>query len=409
MRFIRSILAASLLIPLASAATAAPASQSVALNGSVVGENGQPISHATAFVYAAHLKKGYAVVCPTCWVDCGKRADTDEQGHFVIDGLNPNLLFRVVVAKSGYSAAQKGGLDPAAGPALPIKLKAQPALADPRTLVRGRVVGLDGTPVAGALIEPEASYRAPAQFLIGRTGLNLLAVSDDSGAFELRNQDPVDQVLFLVSPRGLAPTVAMAETGEQMRIVKVGPGATIVGRLVRPDGKPVPSVEMALATKYGDIDVEGQFPQSRVGTDRDGKFAFTNVPKGHLWQVYPTESLVPLNLSAQPRVCETKSDGEVVNLGSVTLTRAFTLKGHVVGPAGAYNHVSMDGITTMDTRIAAISTDGQFEFRGVMPGPHRLLLGKEGLPLGDPTLEILVDHDLLNINFRAISEAQHAE
>lgn len=59
------------------------------ITGTVVDDSGQPAKDATVYVYSAGLKKGYAVVCPTCWIDCGKRADTDAQGQFTITDLNP--------------------------------------------------------------------------------------------------------------------------------------------------------------------------------------------------------------------------------------------------------------------------------------------------------------------------------
>src|SRR5580704_4163991 len=81
----------------ASTTAKAMSEDSATINGTVVGEAGQPAKDATVFVYSAHLKKGYAIVCPTCWVDCGRRADTNAQGQFTITGLNPNLKFRLLV------------------------------------------------------------------------------------------------------------------------------------------------------------------------------------------------------------------------------------------------------------------------------------------------------------------------
>jgi hypothetical protein len=45
---------------------------SATINGTIVDEAGQPAKDATVFVYSA-------IVCPTCWVDCGRRADTNAQ------------------------------------------------------------------------------------------------------------------------------------------------------------------------------------------------------------------------------------------------------------------------------------------------------------------------------------------
>jgi hypothetical protein len=86
---------------------------SATISGSVVDDSGNPAEGATVFVYSAHLKKGYAAVYPTCWIDCGKRADTNMQGRFTITDLNPALQFRLRVVKQGFTATAKGGVDPA--------------------------------------------------------------------------------------------------------------------------------------------------------------------------------------------------------------------------------------------------------------------------------------------------------
>src|ERR1700685_692809 len=112
---------------------------SATINGTIVDESGQPAKDATVFVYSAHLKKGYAIVCPTCWIDCGKRANTDAQGQFTITGLNPRLKFRLLVLKEGFTATAKGGVDPAQGPLQPIKLLPRAGSPDESKIVHGRV------------------------------------------------------------------------------------------------------------------------------------------------------------------------------------------------------------------------------------------------------------------------------
>jgi hypothetical protein len=76
-------LALLLALPLCGvAATMQPIPEdSATINGTIVDDSGQPAKDATVFVYSARLKQGYAIVCPTCWIDCGKRAATDAQGR----------------------------------------------------------------------------------------------------------------------------------------------------------------------------------------------------------------------------------------------------------------------------------------------------------------------------------------
>ena len=78
--------------------------ESATVTGRVLDTNGNPVEHATVLVYEAYVKAGYSVYCPSCWPDCGKHAATDAAGNFTIDGLNPELTFKLLVVKDGFSA-----------------------------------------------------------------------------------------------------------------------------------------------------------------------------------------------------------------------------------------------------------------------------------------------------------------
>jgi protocatechuate 3,4-dioxygenase beta subunit len=166
-----SIAALALLLALPLCGTEAIAKPipeaSATINGTIVDDSGQPAKDATVFVYSAHLKNGYAIVCPTCWIDCGKRADTDAQGQFTITGLNPRLKFRLLVVKEGFTATAKGGVDPAQGPLQAIKLTPRTAPLDDSKIVHGRVTDVAGNPIAGALIEPIKATEAQGMYEIG--------------------------------------------------------------------------------------------------------------------------------------------------------------------------------------------------------------------------------------------------
>jgi hypothetical protein len=53
------------------------AADHVTATGKVTDAAGKPLERATVFIYEGHVKKGYAVYCPTCWADCGKHASND--------------------------------------------------------------------------------------------------------------------------------------------------------------------------------------------------------------------------------------------------------------------------------------------------------------------------------------------
>jgi protocatechuate 3,4-dioxygenase beta subunit len=79
---------AYLLVP----AAVSSATDRLRLTGTVSDEKGKPVEHATVLVYKAGEKTGYSIYCPTCYLDCGKRAITDRTGMFTIQGLSPGRI-----------------------------------------------------------------------------------------------------------------------------------------------------------------------------------------------------------------------------------------------------------------------------------------------------------------------------
>jgi protocatechuate 3,4-dioxygenase beta subunit len=86
---------------------AAGAAERVTANGKVVGVDGKPVEQATVLVYEARTRNGYSVYCPTCWVDCGKRTITNAEGEYSISGLNPDLVFKLLVVKNGQNGLRR--------------------------------------------------------------------------------------------------------------------------------------------------------------------------------------------------------------------------------------------------------------------------------------------------------------
>ena len=106
------LLAASLLLAWLCALNAGAAERATAA-GRVLDAAGKPVDHATVLVYEAHVRKGFSVYCPTCWVDCGKRAQTDSNGRFSIANLDPDLVFKLLIVSKDYQAAFVDKVDPA--------------------------------------------------------------------------------------------------------------------------------------------------------------------------------------------------------------------------------------------------------------------------------------------------------
>ncbi|HEY0747776.1 MAG TPA: hypothetical protein VGD63_13840 [Steroidobacteraceae bacterium] len=363
------------------------------------------MDNATVFVYSARLKTGFALVCPTCWLDCGKHASTNSQGHFAIDGLNPDLKFRLLVVKNGFKAATVRGVDPAQEAFPPITLHARAATDNPSQIVKGRVLDAGGSPVPGALVEPEALKFGPGGMYSGSPPdwVDPLAATNAQGEFEIVSGQPFTEITLRISPRGLAAKLVTEPAGATPQVT-LTEGATVVGRLVQSDGKSVAGAEVAL---FSFSNTMGEsFDEMRVGTAKDGSFAFSNVPAGRVWGLYPkTDSLAARNLAARPQWCETNADGKVVNFGKLTLRPGFVVRGKVELsdkkdiPPGM--HVTLVAEWDINNRLTKIAPDGSFEFKGLAAGVYRLIPDVRGYALsGDAIGELLVERDRQNVAMR---------
>ena len=73
------------------------------------------------------------------------------------------------------------------------------------------------------------------------------------------------------------------------------------------------------------------FQEVRIGTKDDGTFAITNLPAGRIWYVYPKmESLAARGQVGDAVLVETKDNGQEVNVSTIKLRTAYTLRGKVV-------------------------------------------------------------------------------
>jgi protocatechuate 3,4-dioxygenase beta subunit len=144
------VAAAYLLIP----AAVSSATERLGLTGAVSDEKGKPVEHATVLVYKAGVKKGYNIYCPTCYVDCGKRAITDSKGMFTIQGLSPDLWFQLLVALDGYQPTFVNKVDPSLGAPVAATIERRRPAGDPKGLFRGRIQDSRGLPVRDAIVKP---------------------------------------------------------------------------------------------------------------------------------------------------------------------------------------------------------------------------------------------------------------
>jgi hypothetical protein len=355
------------------------------LTGKVTGAAGKSLDHATVIVYHAGVKQGYSTFCPSCYSDCGKRRLTDSSGNFTIPSLSPDLYFEILIVHDGYLPVIVKKVDPAK-PGPTVELKAREALTDSRRVLRGLVVDAQHRPIRDAVVQPqgilgEMQNRGRGSMYGSILGLEPVAVSNEKGEFELAHAEPFDAMVVQVEVRGMAPKIFTSlASGSERHILAVTEGATIRGRLLQ-GGKPVPNAEVGLiARKHGwgaNLVLVGYpLPEIRVGTNDDGRFAITNVPPGVDWYLYGKMESLAARGGAPIIECTTRSDGEEVDVGDLSIVPPLHLRGKVVlsdgKPLPTVMRVTVGSDRAFDSQTTILTPDGVFEFSGLAKGTYTI-------------------------------------
>ncbi|MFI5175810.1 MAG: hypothetical protein ACHQKY_13190 [Terriglobia bacterium] len=242
-------------------------------------------------------------------------------------------------------------------------------------------------------------------------------MTNDKGEFEVAFSKPAVEMTLRVTARGMAPKHFTMPTGGERKIVVVTGGAIIRGRLMY-NGRPVAGAEVGLIPH--DAGVGRWYPEVRIGTAEDGTFAITNVPPGRIWLLHPMmESLASRGVGADPLVCETKDDGQEVNLGDIRLKSAHTLRGKVVlgdaKPIPPEMRVTIGADRSGDSQMVKIGSDGRFRFDGLPDGIYSVTPAVAGYRLADECvislcrfLEILVNRDVSDFVIKMEPEPEAA-
>lgn len=358
----------ALVVGLLFGAAAAP--ERPTLTGIVKGAKDRPLSGAVIFIYTARPRTGTSTTCPSCYLDCRKRAQTSANGQFAIPSVDPALLFRVGATAEGYLASFRENVDPAAGP-ITITLAAQPSLPDnPRRVLRAQVRDADGAPVFGALVEAtgyEISTPGGWQRTFGSIGVDP-TITGMSGTFSLALPLEVDSLFLEVEALGLAPKVfGRVPTGLQENVLRLGPGRSIKGRMVQ-GGRPVSGA--VVGTAQVSRNSETFVGERTAETDTSGRFLLLNLPPDEKLVVYgKLEGLGGRGAMAE-REIEGEDEGRIRDLGDMALEPGITLSGRVVladgKPVPPHTRIAVDRMRAWDRAERELAPDGSFRF-GPLP------------------------------------------
>jgi protocatechuate 3,4-dioxygenase beta subunit len=383
------------------AASPEPARESPrpAISGTISDPDEKPIAGATVMIWTAGPKRGYSTYCPGCYADCGKRAVTDAKGEFSFERVDPTLRFNLLVVREGFTPLNVRKVEPF-GNAVQARLERRSTPADLSQVVRGRVVGPTGRPIADAVVEPEMVWWTKADgTLSGRggavKGLDPLAVSNEKGEFEIAYTRPALKMTVCVFARGMAPKWFLElTTGPERHTLAVSRGATIRGRLVQ-FGKPVPDAEIGLKNK--ECGMGEHFPESRIGTHADGTFLFANLPAHNEWFVFGKMNSLSDRGATIPVSCRTSHDDEIVDVGDIRIQPGHRIRGRVVltdrKSIADGMRMNISSTESSDSQTVPLPPDGRFEFRNVPTSEYSLFPSVKGYHLSDknPNLSWVIE------------------
>lgn len=339
------------------------------ITGTISDAAGKPVKDAMVFVWTAGPRQGTSSYCPSCYPDCIKRVTTTADGSFTISSLDPELLFRLLVACPGYSAEFINKVDPSKGPVSASLKPLDTSTIPPDQKLTGRVLDTDGDPVVGAVVH-FSSYRDKSGRGCGGAcdGFAQLAVSDLLGRFTLPADRPFATMSVQVEARGFAKlhyNDLPNKTAQEIRLVR---GATVKGRLMR-GKRPVAGALIGLVSV--DRSMESFSGLYTIGTDRDGHFLFANLPPNTAYLVYSTMAEAKrLDGVAPAQRVNVGGNGTTADMGELAILPSYTIRGRFVTsdgkaiPTGTRAMISQDSAWDSIPNVE-VAPDGAFEISGV--------------------------------------------
>jgi peroxiredoxin/protocatechuate 3,4-dioxygenase beta subunit len=336
------------------------------LTGTIMDAAGKPLSGATIFISTAAPKVGVGVLCPSCYADCRKQTTSDTAGQFTISSLDPDLRFQLLVVAKDHQPKFVAKVDPAEEP-IKVTLKPRTGGETPDKRLAGRVIGPEGEPIAGAVVNIRGVTRGESTRFGGNTDIDPLAVSDERGEFVINGQTTFEAAGVDVVARGFAKGIFQRlSTGDKVHELKLAEGAAVKGRVLK-NGKPLAGVEIGVSgTERSSEIYVGNYS---VATDAEGRFLFVNLPAQTSYQLYGLMKSFGPHGGIPAQVVRTGNDGDTFDTGELTVKPGFTVAGEIRlkdgKPVPADTRVLLSRENAWDSQQTIASTNGRFRFENV--------------------------------------------
>lgn len=293
---------------------------------------------------------------------------TDAEGKFVLEGLDPELFFRLLVYEQGYVPTYTdGAVDPLAGAVTVQLARHDLGEREPDLVLRGTVVDAHGDPVPRAVLSPRGRKLGKMTQWGGMDGIDELALCDERGEFELGVSAPKEELMLEVSARGFASRMfPWLAAGPEPHALALGRGVTVTG-LVKKGAEPLAGVELGIAQ----VDRGGEhfLGDRTIGTGADGRFTFVNVAPKDAWTLYGCMGSLKKHGALSVRPIQTGADETTLDVGTLVVEPGFRLAGRLElsdGTALPPDHrVLLGREEAWDSQTALVGADGRFAFEGL--------------------------------------------
>lgn len=306
-------------------------------------------------------------------------------GSFVLSGLVPGLRYSLWAEAVGYAGTREAVvLEESAREKAGVEI-----VLSVGSSAFGRVIDSAGEPVAGAklLLQSSPASEPPSLATLGGTDavepLGSESLSGSEGEFRVENLTPGTYDLEVQAP-GFAtkqiPAVEIAATPTDLGKIALEPGATLQGRVVSRQGRPIAGATVSAWLQNGDPDSDGT-----ATTSADGAFRLDDLSAGAGFDLTVTrkgyaEKLVPGVRVPTAQALEIVIEEAARISGRVLGADRQPLENATVAIEPQASLAPESGNFLRGPGPASGRTDGagEFDLEDVPPGPLRLSVAAEG-------------------------------
>jgi carboxypeptidase family protein len=307
------------------------------ISGRVVDESGAPVARARVLAVPEGPGGG------------GAAGPLDENGGFVIENLSPGR-FTLAVAAPGFPPVQRKGIEVAAGK----DVSGLEVAVRKGATVEGRVTAADGRPAPGTRLRvmPAADSGGP---LLAAVGLPE-AVAGEDGAYQLEGvPEGTRSIAAEERDHPKAVQTLAVQPGSNRLDFQLVDGREVSGRVIDPQGQPVPGAEVSLSSRSA---------ARYAATGPDGGFRMTAIPDGAYRLLAKKDGWAPAQSAEEVRVAGGPVEGLVLRLD-----RGGAIVGRITGLA--FEELSRAQISASGPsggQLGRVDYQGSYRIEALPPG-----------------------------------------